>query len=90
MTIGFELCYATKMYFSHNYLNTEPQIMSLDEAIRKAERIINDYNLEYLDCVDAATGEIIFIANAHEDDEVEDCDCDFGFNPYLGCYDFDS
>lgn len=77
MVIGFEFCYATRFYFSmrDNYNNTLPELgpftENLDTAMDMAQAIIKKFQLSEVVCCSAETGEIIFIARAHEADSVE-------------------
>ena len=41
-------------------------------------------NLEWVDVIDMDTGEVV--ADRYAFDEVDNCDDDCGFDPYLGCY----
>lgn len=103
MTIKFEFC--DKMYFSgHSQsenieINVPAQPYTLDEAIEKAQYLIETYHLdEVCACLDS-TGEVVFIARAEDDEEMDD-NClyydepddwmdEVGFNPYIGGYDYD-
>lgn len=44
----------------------------------------NHDNLEWVDVLDMDTGEVV--ADRYSFDEVDNCDDDCGFDPYMGCY----
>ena len=44
----------------------------------------NHENLDWVDVIDMDTGEVV--ADRYSFDEVDNCDDDCGFDPYLGCY----
>lgn len=106
MTVGFEFCYATKFYFSVSAdgRKTEfgPFIEKMDTAIEMANGVIEKFSADEIACCDANTGEVIFIARAHDDECVEEVDDnslyyddpdewmdEVGFDPYVGGYTFD-
>lgn len=95
MTIGFEFCYCEKMYFTFGLndgttLDSKIMTMTLDKAIEFVRSTLeNAPGMDEIVCCNAETGEVIFIARAHDDDcveEIDDCDYDCGFDPYLGCF----
>ena len=52
---------------SDAYVATYPEILSMDDAVAKARRIINEYNLDSLFITDAETGEILIECTAEKD-----------------------
>lgn len=70
---------------------------SLDMALARAQRFIEEEDFLSVDVVDANTGELIATLCAGEDrfteDLLDDVICnpyeEMGYNPYLGCYDWD-
>lgn len=108
MTVGFEFCYCEKMCFTfhtsgYSY-ESDITVMNLDKAIAFARSTLeNAPGMDEIICSNAETGEVIFIAKAHDDNCVEEidddpydiewddhyydnCDYDYGFDPYLGCF----
>lgn len=72
---------------------TSPTSIDLDAALQRAEEWIG-YGFEKVVITSATTGEVIAECTADEDededfedyeDDVDEC----GYNPYMGCYDFD-
>lgn len=45
-------------------------------------------NLNWVDCIDMDTGEVVYDRNSWDEPDLfdDDCDNDCGFDPYLGCY----
>ena len=78
MVIGFEFCYSEKVYLScsDSYRNetvtTDSAYTNLDRAIELANHLIEDQGFTVVTCCNADTGEVIFVARAHEDDCVEE------------------
>ena len=98
MVIGFEFCYSERVYLScHDSYGNEMVkfsngFMTMDKAIEAANTLIEEFGFCEVACCNAATGEIIFIARAHDDECVEEVDDywdECGFDPYEGCYTFD-
>lgn len=78
---------------------TSPESITLEQALAKAQEFI-DFGIETVTITSATTGELIAEAERDEDDDsfenAEDDDFDFeddvdecGYNPYMGCYDYD-
>lgn len=78
---------------------TSPKSITLEQAIEKAREFI-DFGMKTVTITSATTGELIAEAERDEDDDsfenAEDDDFDFeddvdecGYNPYMGCYDYD-
>ena len=95
MTIGFEFCYCEKMYFTFGFndgitLDGKIMTMTLDKAIEFVRSTLENVpDMNEIVCCNAETGEVIFIARVHDNDcveEIDDCDYDYGFDPYLGCF----
>ena len=108
MVIGFEFCYSEKVYFScsdsyrNEMVTTDGAYITLDRAIELTNHLIEDRGFVEVACCNANTGEVIFIARAHDEECVEEVDDNFlyyddpdewmdevGFNPYEDCYTFD-
>ena len=98
MVIGFEFCYSEKVYFScsdsyrNEMVTTGEAFINMDRAIELANHLIENQGFTEIACCNATTGEVIFIARAHEDTCVEEVDewmDEVGFDPYEGCYTFD-
>lgn len=71
---------------------TSPTSIDLDTALQRAEEWIEDYGFEKVVITSATTGEVIAECTADEDENFEDYEDDVdecGYNPYMGCYDFD-
>lgn len=72
---------------------TSPRSISLEEALEKAQEFVY-CNFPKIVITSATTGEIVAQCEADEDDEAWDEDFDddvdeCGYNPYMGCYDYD-
>lgn len=78
MTVSYEITYCTRMEFfgaregEGCVLSVTGITGNLSDAMDKARRLIIDWALDSLDCVDAYTGEILFIARAEREEERED------------------
>ena len=91
-----------KFYFSLNYVNDmeatyDDENYTLKECMEFIEgRMTDDLTILSAYVCDAETGEIVAIVSRENDDFLDD-DEDYyepdydecGFNPYMGCYDFD-
>ena len=84
MTVGFEFCYSEKVYFScadsrgnRCEVAGHPNFTTLDNAIEIANDLIENHDVVEVACCNAETGEVIFIARAHEDECVEEVDHDW-------------
>lgn len=70
---------------------TLPASDDLDTALQRAEAWIENFGFEKVIITSVTTGEVIAECTADEEedfdyyDEVDEC----GYNPYMGCYDFD-
>ena len=108
MIIGFEFCYSEKVYFScsdsygNEMTKTADGFLTMDQAIEAVNTLIETFGFIEVACCNANTGEVIFIARAHDDDCVEEVDDnplyyddpdewmdEVGFDPYVGGYTFD-
>jgi len=72
--------------------HTPEHIYTLKEAFDLVESKMYDGVIESADIVDANTGEVVAICHEEEessDDEWFDSFDECGYNPYMGCYDFD-
>ena len=78
MVIGFEFCYSEKVYLSchdsygNEMTKTSAGFITMDQAIEAANTLIEDCGFVEVACCNAGTGEVIFIARAHEDEYVEE------------------
>lgn len=76
----FEFYFGATMFVTFNGVNniegikveTDTLYMNFDEMMNKAKQLIEDYRLDYVDCIDATTGEIHFTAHGYDEDEPED------------------
>ena len=71
---------------------TSPASTDLDAALQRAQMWIDDYGFGKVIITSATTGELIAECTADEDESFEDYEDDVdecGYNPYMGCYDFD-
>ena len=62
----------------------------MDDAVDFIQNIWEDDRGMTADVVDMTTGEILLhFEDEDPDPEVDDCDFEMGFNPYLGLFDWD-
>lgn len=57
---------------SEAHVETYAEVLSMDDAVKKALRIIDEYALDSLDILDAETGEVLIELNAEEGDVWDD------------------
>ena len=78
MVIGFEFCYSEKVFMSchdsygNEITKTSDGFITMDQAIEAANTLIEEFGFVEVACCNANTGELIFIARAHEADCVEE------------------
>ena len=57
---------------SEAHVETYAEVLSMDNAVKKALRIIDEYNLDSLDILDAETGEVLIQCASEEGDVWDD------------------
>ena len=68
---------------------------SLDNIVCKIEWAFREYDFTKAEVIDSKTGELLVTVdddNFSDEEEDEDFEPDYdecGFNPYMGCYDYD-
>lgn len=78
MLVGFEFCYSEKVFMScrdrhgNERVGHSEGFMTMDKAIEAANILIEDCGFVEVACCNANTGELIFIARAHDDECVEE------------------
>ncbi len=105
MTINFEHYGKFFISFTYDdntidYYEADGEGYSLKEAADWiSENMENSLSIVSADIIDAETGEIVATIEKDEEDFIEDYEPPYtwiekdydemGFNPYIGCYDFD-
>lgn len=93
MTVNFENYgeFLINLTFANGNTHSPEKTYTLKEAFDLIEQKMYDGIVEYADIIDATTGEVVAICKEEEesyedyDDSYDEC----GYNPYMGCYDFD-
>ena len=67
MEIKVELSYSTQMILSGDgILSTAQRSMSLNKAVNQAKDLILAYDFDYVDIIDATTGEVLAIVKKNK------------------------
>lgn len=94
MTVNFENYgeFLINLTFANDNTHCPEKTYTLKKAFDLIEQKMYDGIVEYADIIDATTGEVVAICKEEEESSDYDYEPDYdecGFNPYMGCYDFD-